>query len=516
MRELRYADRWAAGVQLSHLLEPFRSTHPLVLALPRGGVPVGAAVAEQIEADLDVLVVRKLGLPNQPELGFGALCEDGEAVVDPVVVRLAGLTPADLEAVEEAERAEVLRRVHVFRGSRPLSEVAGRTVIIVDDGIATGATMYAACRYVRARGAAQIVVAVPVAPSGWEDRLVDVADDQVATVVSTDFLSIGEWYDDFGQLEDETVLGHLGRGTDEVLPSTDQIEIPFDSFALPGTLIVPPQAIGLVVFAHGSGSSHQSPRNRHVAQRLVGSRLGVLLFDLLTTDEGLDRHCVFDIELLASRLSGAIRWVRSLRGLARVPIGLFGASTGAAAALTAAAHAESDIAAVVSRGGRPDLAAGHLSAVRSPTLLIVGGDDPLVLDLNQGAKELLGGESSLTVIAGAGHLFEEPGALDQVVDAAAAWFRRHLSGPAPVPHSAEPSYLQERGQAGVEEAAGRDSESLTLAIHESAEGQSYYDDPDLVIGLEELRSGERDHESLEFTPLDERGEPYDRRQPDRR
>lgn len=194
---------------------------------------------------------------------------------------------------------------------------------------------------------------------------------------------------------------------------------------LPGLLTVPPGASGLVVFAHGSGSSRLSPRNQHVARGLNAAGLGTLLFDLLLAEEAEDRRNVFDIPLLAGRLEEALDWLGS-GPYARLAIGLFGASTGAAAALIAAARRPDAVAAVVSRGGRPDLAGNALARVRAPTLLIVGGYDDVVIELNQAASTLLACEKRLDIVPGATHLFEEPGTLDKVIELAADWFTRFL------------------------------------------------------------------------------------------
>jgi putative phosphoribosyl transferase len=197
---------------------------------------------------------------------------------------------------------------------------------------------------------------------------------------------------------------------------------------LEGMLSVPEQAAGLIIFAHGSGSSRHSPRNTYVAERLQSRGMATLLFDLLTVEEASDRRNVFHIPLLASRLQEAVAWTDGDPETAALPLGLFGASTGSAAALVAAAAMPERIAAVVSRGGRPDLAEAVLSDVRAPTLLIVGGDDTGVLELNRSAFTNLNCVKRLLVVPGATHLFEESGALDQVVDAAAEWFVLHLPG----------------------------------------------------------------------------------------
>ena len=210
-----------------------------------------------------------------------------------------------------------------------------------------------------------------------------------------------------------------------------EVEVPVRDAKLAGTLTVPPGAHGVVVFAHGSGSGRFSPRNRAVAGALVGVGLATLLMDLLTTQEEAEdlrtAGLRFDIPLLAERVIGAIDWLPSDPALADLPVGCFGASTGAAAALIAAAERPQRVAAVVSRGGRPDLAGEALPRVKAPTLLIVGGRDVEVIRLNQQAQAMLGSESRLEIVPGATHLFEERGALAQVAALARDWFLRYLS-----------------------------------------------------------------------------------------
>jgi pimeloyl-ACP methyl ester carboxylesterase len=210
------------------------------------------------------------------------------------------------------------------------------------------------------------------------------------------------------------------------------VSVPAGRAVLEGDLVLPGQARGVVLFAHGSGSSRRSPRNRRVAGTLNEAEFGTLLLDLLTpAEEDADRRTGehrFDIELLARRLSAAIEWLRGERSVS-LPLGLFGASTGAAAALVAAADHSDDVSAVVSRGGRPDLAGPALGRVNAATLLIVGGADLHVLELNRRALELLQAPlKRLVVVPGAGHLFEEPGALEAVAELASEWFTRHLGG----------------------------------------------------------------------------------------
>jgi pimeloyl-ACP methyl ester carboxylesterase len=218
----------------------------------------------------------------------------------------------------------------------------------------------------------------------------------------------------------------------------DRLENVLLPLGLPGTLCVPDSSRGLVAFAHGSGSSRFSPRNTAVAKALNHCGFATLLFDLLTPQEEQDRSNVFDIPMLGDRLADAINWLDSQGpALAALPVGLFGASTGAAAALVAAARLPARIAAVVSRGGRPDLAGEALALVRAPTLLIVGGADFGVIELNEEALARLPGPKALTLVPGATHLFPEPGAMESVIEHAVRWFERYLGPDAPKEPNAE-------------------------------------------------------------------------------
>jgi putative phosphoribosyl transferase len=427
-----FRDRADAGTQLAGALGRYRDDRPVVLALPRGGVPVGFEIARAFGAPLDVIVVRKLGVPSQPELAMGAVGEEGVVVVNERVLRAAGVTPRELASVEARERAEVDRRARRFRGARPPLSIRGRTVIVVDDGIATGSTARAALDVARAHGAARVVLAVPVAPPESLQELAPHADDVVALAAPASFFAVGQWYDDFTQVSDDEVnrlLAAASIGADDE-PATTEPEIAFGGAVLAADLVVPDDAAGLVVFAHGSGSGRHSPRNRRVAAALHATGFATLLPDLLTPEESEIGTAAFDVELLAARLHGVLDWARARPRLGGLPIGLFGASTGAAAALWAAAEPGSAVSAVVCRGGRPDLAASRLAAVRAPTLLVVGGRDDTVIELNRSAARQLRCEHRLEVVPGATHLFEEPGALEVVARLAGDWFARHLAGAA--------------------------------------------------------------------------------------
>jgi putative phosphoribosyl transferase len=436
-----FRDRREAGRRLAERLSGLRASSPLVLGLPRGGVPVAYEVANALGAPLDVLVVRKLGVPFQPELGMGAVGEGGVRVLNADVLRQAGVTEAQLAEVEAHERAAVEERAARLRLGRPAIPLDGRTVVIVDDGLATGGTARAAVRVARERGAERVVLAVPVAPPETVAALRRDADDVVAVETPEPFFAIGGWYRDFSPTSDDEVVELLSQGrTDQQVGSAvaggdreidEEVVIPAERVQLPGHLSIPPGATGLVVFAHGSGSGRNSPRNQAVARSLNRADLGTLLFDLLSPDEEADRANVFDIPLLAERLGAATAWLLDEGAGGTLPIGYFGASTGAGAALWAAAEPGSPVRAIVSRGGRPDLARGRLDAVRAPTLLIVGGRDEAVLEMNRDAAQRLRCEHRIEVVPGATHLFEEPGALETVADLATRWFLDHLSGTRP-------------------------------------------------------------------------------------
>ncbi len=441
-----FVDRTDAGRRLAEQLEKLRGENVVVVGLPRGGVPVAFEVARALDAPLDVIVVRKLGVPFQPELAMGAIGENGVRVLDTDIIQTCQITSEELDGIEATERTELDRRARRFRGDRPRTPLQGRIALIVDDGVATGSTARAACQVARAQGAEQVILAVPVGAPSAVAALGQEADTVVCLEMPSWFYAVDQWYDDFRQTSDEQVVDLLRRSAERAAapepaavgaadpPARDEVEVFAGMIPLAGHLTIPGDMVGLVVFAHGSGSSRHSPRNRHVARILNDAGLGTLLFDLLTYREEVDRRLVFDIELLAGRLVDATTWLRNQPSCKHTRIGYFGASTGAAAALWAAADSHTDVSAVVSRGGRPDLAAEQLHWVRTPTLLIVGSRDHAVLDLNRQAQEHLRCENHLAVVPGATHLFEEPGTLDHAAYLARDWFLTHMAGAAqPVP-----------------------------------------------------------------------------------
>jgi putative phosphoribosyl transferase len=432
----KFVDRTDAGRQLAARLVTMGLDRPIVYALPRGGVPVALEIARALHAPLDLILVRKIGAPGAPEVALGAVVEGehSQTVINEDVRRISGADDTYIERARQRELDELERRRTLYLGDRPRRDPAGCTVIIVDDGLATGATAKAALITVKRQGAARTVLAIPAAP---EQALADIREhaDLVVCLHSTRrFNGVGAFYNDFHQLTDEETVGLLRQGWTEdreSSPETSKIfarrQVAVPPRGLVADLCVPPNPRGIILFAHGSGSSRLSPRNIAVADTLNTQGLATLLLDLLTAEEAKDRRNVFNIRLLAERVVEAALWIAAEPDIADLPLGLFGASTGAAAALLAAAELHDRVGAVVSRGGRPDMAGPHLAQVSAPTLLIVGGDDRQVLTLNRQALAALTCEKLLKIVPGATHLFEEPGALEAVTEISGAWFQHYLS-----------------------------------------------------------------------------------------
>jgi putative phosphoribosyl transferase len=439
---MRFRNRAHAGQELAARLTDFRAEAPIIVALPRGGVPVAHEVARALDAPLDVLIARKLGAPGHPELAIGAIAQGGGFYLNTELVARLGVTEAYLEQIARDELAEMDRRVAAYRGDRPPLNVHGATAIIVDDGLATGATMLAAVRSLRKQEPRSIVVAVPVCSPDTAASVRPEVDHVVCAISPREFRAVGIWYERFDQTSDDEVIELLQhtehtreRERDEQSPprpSEEQrvVTLPIGPARLEGNLHVPRAARGIVVFAHGSGSSRHSPRNRFVATKLREAGFATLLLDLMTPEEEHEDRITtelrFDIDLLASRLVSATDWLGRDPVTQNLPIGYFGASTGAAAALVAAANRPEQVAEVVSRGGRPDLAESALGAVRAPALFIVGGDDEPVIRLSLAAMSQMAVRTKLEIIPHATHLFEESGALSQVASLAMAWFTQHV------------------------------------------------------------------------------------------
>ena len=422
-----FKDRKEAGVLLAERLGQYQDAQDcLVLALPRGGVVPAYEIARRLHLPLDVIIVRKIGFPGQPEFGIGAVAETGAVYLNRETISAYGIQEDYINEEVSKQQDEIKRRLILYRSGGKISAITDRTIILVDDGVATGATIRAAIMALEAERIKKLVIALPVAPPDTTAELEKMSDEFVCLLTPENFRAVGRHYHDFTQVSDNEVVKLLHES--KVTPATDEpVQIAVSSGMLEGFLVIPKGARGIVIFAHGSGSSRKSVRNNFVAGVLRQAGLGTLLFDLLTPDEDRFYQNRFDIDLLADRLRAMTMWLESNPRSTGLKLGYFGASTGAAAALKAAAIPEVDIKAIVSRGGRPDLAGDALERVAAPTLLIVGGHDYQVIELNQMAYDRIRVEKEIKIIPRATHLFEEPGTLEEVARVASDWFRKHLS-----------------------------------------------------------------------------------------
>ena len=448
-----FKNREDAGRQLAKLLSRFTNQKDvIVLGIPRGGVSVAYEVAREVHAPLDIFLSQKLGVPGQEELAFGAVALHHGRFLAQEIIRASNITQDQIESITKKAAAELERRATLYRGDHPPLPLKGKTVILVDDGIATGASTLAAIHALRLTEPAKLIVAVPIAPRSTCQWMKTMVDELICCDCPAEFFGVGQFYEHFDQVSDEEVVRLLLRSERprempiqapvEPVTKTRELDIavPIGTISLAGRLVIPRNPKGVVLFAHGSGSSRFSPRNRQVAETLQARGFATLLFDLLThEEESVDRWTAqmrFDIGLLSNRLIKVTHWIAENEDTKGLNVGYFGASTGAAATLVAAAELPDLVATVVSRGGRPDLAADALGRVHAATLLIVGERDGLVIRLNQQAFARMQCEHrKLVIIPKASHLFEEPGTLEQVSLAAADWFATYLTPAQAVKHA---------------------------------------------------------------------------------
>jgi len=465
-----FRDRHAAGLALAQALIPTitqslqhaaarhgNSTGPVVLGMARGGVEVAAPIARALGAPLDTFIGRKLGVPGLEEVAFGAIAEGGGAPVFDDVYGFIGLPRTVVRAVLAHEQREVARRVIRYRDGLSLPPLTGRTVIVVDDGLASGATLRAAGIALRKFKPGRLIAAVPVALVAGKQHAAATFDVVVALATPEPFGTVSDWYHEYDSVGDAAVRTLLGRralvaggdashatthaetvvtiSTVDAGPTTEIVVAIPTGDAGPTTEMAgdlghagnakPPR--GLVIFAHGGGSSRGSYRNRYLAARFRLAGWATLRVDLLGASEceaDARGDVRFDIALITRRLLAATKWCIDTRAPGSERIVLFGASTGAAAAMGVAAELPARVAAVVARAGRIDLAREALGRVRTPTLLVVGSADDETLQRNRESASHLGGPVTLRVVPGAGHSFEEPAALGHVGELVTAFLAR--------------------------------------------------------------------------------------------
>ncbi|MEU0491655.1 phosphoribosyltransferase family protein [Nocardiopsis sp. NPDC006139] len=423
---LPFTDRSEAGRRLAERVRPYAVSDPLVLALPRGGVPVGAELARRLDADFDVLVVRKIGLPGHPELGVGAIAEDGRVLFDDLALARMRVPRQALAGTVDAERAELDRRRRVYRGERPPPDIAGRDCVVVDDGVATGGTARAALRMVRQAGPAQLVLAVPVASREAIAMLKEEADAVVVLGVPDNFRAVGEWYRDFDQLSDghvTAIMSEVGRSHSR--PGTARgVRVRAGDVYLDGDLTLPAALRGAVVLAFGEARG--DPRWRAIASVLQRAGYATLMLDLLVGEERSSVGGGAATEVLGERLSSAVTWLRRATDAASEPVGVLGSGAGAPAALVTAARRPGDVAAAVVHGGRIDLAEPALPDVRAPVLVMLESRDSFVRELGEWARGRMGGPTDLKVLSGAEELLRGAREWRQVAVEAQDWFDRYL------------------------------------------------------------------------------------------
>lgn len=420
-----FVNREQAGQALAKRLRSHITEDTVILGVPRGGVPVAFEVAKVLNRPLDILAIKKIGVPSRPEVALGAISEDGVPYFDEALVRRLHIQEKYLLEAAQEKHQELRLQLTKFRNSRPPIDLIKKDIIVIDDGIATGATLRAAVSVLRQRGARKITLAAPVGARPALESLLEIADEVIALVIPEDFIAVGMWYQEFPQVTEKEVLEKLETLQYLDFPRQEEVILNDANQKLLGDWTLVEKEKGLIIFAHGSGSSRKSPRNQYVAKELNKIGFSTLLVDLLTMEESLDRKNVFDIDLLTQRLVSVTDEILKYYKNKTPRLAYFGASTGAAAALGATALSQQPILAVVSRGGRPDLAEKYLQDVSAPTLLIIGSEDKTVLNLNKKVQTSLK-RSHLVTISGATHLFEEPGALDEVIEYAAQWFVQHL------------------------------------------------------------------------------------------
>ncbi len=432
---MRFRDRAQAGRELAEALAPVLKPPAVVAGIPRGGVSVALPIVERFRLPLTVVYARKLTAPIAPEFAFGAIDEDGHAIVDSRSVAMLGLSPDDVERAKERVSNEIRRRMTTYGVPALGHHLPGAAVVLVDDGLATGLTMRAALEYARRHGAREIVVAVPCASEAAAREFERAADRFVSLVVDPDFAAVGQYYVDFSPVSDEEVIAMLARAREPAArePAASaggDVRVLFKTslgFALAGRLLVPasPGPHPVVVFAHGWGSGKDSPRNRAVAEALRALGFAAFLFDFTGHGESEGTPEDSTQEQQVDDLTAALGALERLDEVDGRRLGVAGASSGAAVAILASAR-DRRIRALALRSPNLTGAEASVSRVSVPALLVVGEHDEPIRAALGPLLDRFGGPRRLEVIPGGDHLFEDPAALARATAATTAWFKDHL------------------------------------------------------------------------------------------
>lgn len=425
---MEFRDRTEAGRKLADALAPVLKPPCVVAAIPRGGVSVALPIVERFGVPLTVVYARKLTAPIAPEFAFGAIDEDGHAIVEARSVAMLGLLPAEVEQAKKRVSLEIKRRMATYGVPALGQYLPGAAVVLVDDGLATGLTMRAALEYARRHDAGEIIVAVPCASTQAAAEFRRAADRFVCLTVDEDFAAVGQYYVDFSPVSDDEVIRMLARGRGG--GGRENLRVSFKTtrgFGLVGRLLLPPPPgpHPVVVFAHGWGSGKDSPRNGAAAEALRALGFAAFLFDFTghgESDGGLDDSTP---EQQVGDLGAALDALEGAEEVDRRRIGVVGASSGAAVALLRAAE-DGRIRALALRSPNVSGAEDALPRVTAPTLLVVGEHDEPIRAMLEPLIGRLGGPHRLEVVAGGDHLFEDPAALARATASIVAWFKEHL------------------------------------------------------------------------------------------
>lgn len=426
---MRFAHRRDAGAQLACRLGFLRAAHPVVVAVSPGGAAVAFEIAQRLDAPLDIVGVHALEAPLQPGIVIGVVGEHGVRVLNRGLVKRLSVASSWLDT--ETTRASRAMRDEVGRLRNGLASqpVRSRTVVLVDDGSTVGLTVTAAVEVLRRSGAARIVFATPVVVASVLRSLRGHVAEVVYQEQVAGHVAVGRWFRDFHPVSHTKVRRLLAVAAGLQPDLACEIAVRGDGGVLMGNLAVPVGAHGLVIFPHGRLGGRRSRHSRMIATHLGRAGFGTLLVDLLTPWESAQHHASLDVRLLADRLFAVTRWAVAQPELSHLPVGYFATGATAAAALMAAAEVNL-VGAVVSCGGRPDLAAGWLPQVNTPTLLIVGTRDTALRSENLRAGKALPAAAELATVPGTSQRFDQPTTLDEVTDLATMWFVHHLPPPA--------------------------------------------------------------------------------------